>query len=121
MVLLQNCPLANKGHSLSLGKIKYGDINGFIHTHLNDFPTGEIDTKTGKPKMNIIYRMFSPADVIAFLNIVKASSDVSKTYATVITSSGDYTLKFTGNVNDIKGIKEAKDYREDYIELYRRI
>jgi hypothetical protein len=62
--------------------------------------------------------MFSPADVIAFLSIVKSStiSNISNVYAGVITSTGDYTLRFTGNQNDIVNIKTADDYKKDYIK-----
>jgi hypothetical protein len=108
----------NGGHSLSLKGINYNGINGFIHTHLDDFPTGEMDPKSGQEKINEIYRMFSPADVIAFLSIVKSStiSNISNVYAGVITSTGDYTLRFTGNQNDIVNIKTADDYKKDYIK-----
>lgn len=108
----------NGGHSLDLRGINYSDINGFIHTHLNNFETGKI--VNGKPEINEIYKIFSPADVIAFLKIAKASTDISKVYATVITSSGDYTLKFTGDVNDIKGLKKPNYYRADYINMMKK-
>lgn len=106
----------NGGHSLDFGGISYNNINGFIHTHLDNFPTGEIDKISGLPKIYEIYRMFSPADVIAFLAIAKQSNNVSKVYATVITSSGNYTLKFTGNTSDITGLKTADAYKKDYIK-----
>lgn len=108
------------GHSLDLKGISFKDINGFIHTHLDDFPTGEIDKVTGMEKVNKIYRMFSPADVIAFLSIAKQSKDVSKVYGTMISSSGHYTMRFTGNQNDIVGIKSASEYRRDYIKAMRK-
>jgi len=110
----------NGGHSLDLSGISYSNINGFIHTHLNNFETGEIDVKTGNPKINEIYRIFSPADVLAFLAIAKRSTDISNVYATVIASSGDYTLKFTGNQSDIKNLKDAEDYRADYINMMKK-
>lgn len=40
----------------------------------------------------------------------------TKLNATVITSTGNYTLRITGNKNDITGLKETKDYRDDYTE-----
>ena len=111
-------PVINGGHSLTLEGINYADITGFIHTHLNDFPTGRI--VDGKEEENQIYRIFSPADVIAFLKIVKASTNPSSVYATVITSSGDYTLRFAGNVSDITGLKTAKEYKTDYIDKMKK-
>lgn len=108
----------NGGHSLDLSGISYSNINGFIHTHLNNFETGRI--VDDKPEINEIYRIFSPADVIAFLTIAKRSTDISNVYATVIASSGDYTLKFTGNQSDIKNLKDAEDYRADYINMMKK-
>lgn len=113
-------PVVNGGHSLDLNGISYSNINGFIHTHLNNFETGEIDVKTGNPKINEIYRIFSPADVLAFLAIAKRSTDISNVYATVIASSGDYTLKFTGKQSDIKNLRDAEDYRADYINMMKK-
>lgn len=112
-------PIKN-GHSLDLTGISFRNINGFIHTHLDDFETGKFDEETGLPEVNEIFRMFSPADVIAFLSIAKISTDISQVYATVITSSGDYMLRFTGNQNDITGVKLANDYKEDYIKYMKR-
>lgn len=112
-------PIKN-GHSLDMKGINPATIDGYIHTHLNNFPTGEIDPKTGQEKINQIYRIFSPADVIKFLQIVKASQNPKKAYAIVITSTGDYTLKFTGDKSDIKGLKTAKLYEEDYIDYLDR-
>lgn len=111
-------PVINGGHSLSLEGVSLKNSMGFIHTHLDDFETGKI--VNGLPEVNQIYRIFSPADVIAFLSIAKQATDVSKVYATVITSSGDYTLKFTGDKNDITGLKNAKAYEKDYIKYMDR-
>ena len=110
----------NGGHSLSLAGVDKSRINGFIHTHLDDFPTGRYDENTGAPEMNEIYRMFSPADVIAFLDIARLSSNTDNVYATVITSTGRYTLRFTGNPSDIVGLNSANSYKADYIEYMDR-
>ena len=109
---LQRLNPINNGHSLSLGGLEYENLNGFIHTHLDNFATGKI--VDGSPEINQIYRIFFPADVIAFLGIVKESTNAGNVYATVISSSGDYTLRFTGDTSDITGLKSADDYREDY-------
>ncbi len=110
----------NGGHSLDLDGLSYANLNGFIHTHLDDFPTGKIDNITGLPEINEIYRIFSPADVIAFLNIAKNSNNLADVYATVLSSTGDYTICFTGNVNEIPVLKTAKEYRADYIAKLKR-
>jgi hypothetical protein len=64
--------------------------------------------------------MFSPADVIAFLDIARLSSNTDNVYATVITSTGRYTLRFTGNPSDIVGLNSANSYKADYIEYMDR-
>jgi hypothetical protein len=104
----------NDGHSLSFGNLLYKNINGFIHTHINDFQTGRI--VDGKTEINKIKRMFSPADVIAFLGIVSHSTDISKVFGAMNSSTGDYVLKFTGNKNPILGLKAAEDYENEYIK-----
>ncbi|RPD97532.1 hypothetical protein EGM88_08565 [Aureibaculum marinum] len=113
----------NGGHSLDI-KIDRDNTTGYIYTHLNDFPTGKTDPKTGRPFINKIKRMFSPADVIKFLQIAKYTEynniPLSSVYGTMVSSSGTYTLKFTGNTADIKDLKTAEEYESDYIKLMKK-
>ena len=109
-------PLREGGHSLDL---KVGsNTKGYIHSHQNDYETGKI--VNGLIEINQPIRMFSPADVIQLLVIAKktliSNIPLDEVYGTIISSSGNYTLKFTGNIDDIVGIKSADDYLDIYID-----
>ena len=110
-------PVNSSGYSLDLTGTNYATIFGFIHTHLNNFPTGKI--VDGQGEINEIYRIFSPADVITFFKIIKASDNISQTYATVISSFGDYTLRFTGKKSDIVNVTTASEYDLDYRKIMK--
>lgn len=112
----------NNGHSLNIPV----DANtvGYMHTHLNDYNTGKTDPKTGWEIIEQPIRMFSPADVIKFLQIVKNTKyngvPTQFTYGTMISSSGNYTLRFTGDVDfDFSHLKPAKDYEADYEKIIK--
>lgn len=110
----------NNGHSLDL-PINRNTTAGFMHTHLDDFLTGEIDKKTGRPKENRPIKMFSPKDILSYLKIIKNTKfngiPLSSTYGTMVSSSGTYTLRFTGNPNDVPNSFnfDNKEY-EEYIK-----
>jgi DNA-binding transcriptional MerR regulator len=112
----------NNGHSLIIPIDRLSTV-GFMHTHLDDYLTGEIDEKTGLPKKNKPIRMFSPADILKFLQIVKNTKyngvPLSSVYGTMVSSSGTYTLRFTGNPNDISNSYDLnKEEFEEYYERY---
>ena len=101
----------NDGHSL-----KFPHKNnrlGFMHTHINNFIKG---TDVIKP-----IRMFSPADLKEFLNLVRLAHfnnrDISKVYGTMVTKEGVYTLKFLGD--NIQDLSIAFDPDDDK-ELFKR-
>lgn len=106
----------NNGHSLEI-PIDRNTV-GYMHTHINDFLNGKIDKTTGEPLMDKPIKIFSPADVIKFLQMVKNSKyngvPTHLVYGTVIASIGNYTLRFTGNIDDITGLGTAKSYKSDY-------
>jgi len=93
-----------------------------MHTHLNDFLTGKIDPKTGDEELKKPIKIFSPADILKFLQIVKNSKyngvPTHLVYGTVIASTGNYTLRFTGNPDDIIGLGSANSYRADYKKYF---
>ncbi len=39
-------------------------------------------------------------------------------YGTMISSEGNYTLRFTGNVEDIVGVKSVVEMEADYLEYF---
>ncbi|MDQ8748663.1 hypothetical protein [Elizabethkingia miricola] len=77
------------------------NLRGFLHTHVKKTSVvidGEVVEAEGVD-------MFSPADVERFLEIVKFSSDQGRplddAFGVMVSSSGNYTLKFTGDKNQI--------------------
>jgi len=110
----------NNGHSLDI-PVNTNTV-GYMHTHLNDFLTGKIDPKTGDEELKKPIKIFSPADILKFLQIVKNSKyngvPTHLVYGTVIASTGNYTLRFTGNPDDIIGLGSANSYRADYKKYF---
>lgn len=76
-------------------------IKGYMHTHIDDAPNGE--TKGIK--------MFSPADASYLMDLVKNAQNqghpLSDVYGTMVTSTGNYQIRFTGNQYQIKTFTEA--------------
>ncbi|RBW57581.1 hypothetical protein DS884_11040 [Tenacibaculum sp. E3R01] len=114
-------PQTTNGHSASFNTDR--NTRGYMHTHLNDFETGRIVnglTEEIKP-----IRIFSPKDVLQFLQLVKYSRfngvPTHLVYGTLISSTGNYTLTFTGDVNfDASGLKEARDYDAGYEKYFTK-
>ncbi|OSY87009.1 hypothetical protein WH52_13160 [Tenacibaculum holothuriorum] len=113
----------NGGHSLKI-PIDRSTV-GYMHTHIDDFLNGDIDKKTGEPLMDKPIRMFSPQDILKFLHIIKNtkynSVPIHLVYATMISSKGNYTLRFTGDVNfSTSHIKTAEEYKEDFTKYFTK-
>lgn len=91
------------------------DTKGYIHTHQNDYETGKYND-AGDPEIKKPFRMFSPADVNALMELAKlrSSGDYSDLYGTMISSYGNYTIKFTGTAADIKTGFEGPEWRKSY-------
>lgn len=77
------------------------NLRGFLHTHVKKTSVvidGEVYEAEGVD-------MFSPADVERFLEIAKFSAAQGRSlddiFAVMVSSSGNYTLKFTGDKNQI--------------------
>lgn len=103
------------GHAMNLAPIRTRDAEGYTHTHLNDYvlPNGKL--------ANII-RIHSPADLIKFLLIVKTAVNGSTKYVDVISKTGNYTLRFTGDKHHITGLKPKAAYSriyEGYMTLHK--
>jgi len=92
----------NNGHSLKIPIYRNVSV-GFMHTHLDDFLTGKMID--GVPELAMPIKMFSPNDIFNFLRLVKNTKfngvPLSSVYATMVSSKGIYTLRFTGNPNDV--------------------
>ena len=108
------------GHSLIIPV----DSNtvGYMHTHIDEYNAGDTDGD-GIDNMEKPIKILSPADIIKFLQIVKNSTyngvPTHLVYGTMISSSKTYTLRFTGNTDNIisSNIKPAEFYKKVY-KLY---
>jgi hypothetical protein len=111
----------NEGsNSLSLPKSdlpENKDITGYMHTHVNDRTftnsDGYEETRTG-------IKMFSPADVGYFMDMLSnaqaAGRPLGDVYAIMVSSSGTYEMRFTGNQYQIKTFTAAqiKGFKDSY-------
>ncbi|HIC8755267.1 TPA: hypothetical protein ACW72O_001031, partial [Elizabethkingia anophelis] len=92
------------------------NTKGFTHTHLNDKESDKANEdyliEIKKP-----IRMFSPADVNTLMSIIdknKTDTDFSQYYGSMISSSGNYIIKFTGTASDIKTGFDTDEWRKKY-------
>jgi hypothetical protein len=95
-----NSSSSENANSLSLGD-PTSDMIGFLHTHINDYTDDDGTTHTG-------FKIFSPADVIYFNQLVALAQQngipLDTIYAVMVSGTGTYELRFTGNVNQIKTV-----------------
>ncbi len=115
-----------KGKNVEV-KIKRKETIGYMHTHYDDYRDG-----MGNIVSNI--KMFSPADVLRFLNLVGNAKtlepyNILKTkdvFGVMVSSEGTYMLKYYGtqNPNDVKwireGTKKADDFEKKYNEYFKK-
>lgn len=92
------------------------NTKGYIHTHLNDYLTGTFN-ENDEPEIRQPIRMFSPADVNTLMTMAQfaADGDYSDLYGTMVSSTGNYTIKFTGTAADIKTGFDSDDWQTAYI------
>ncbi|MDD5150271.1 MAG: hypothetical protein PHC28_07275 [Flavobacterium sp.] len=80
------------------------NFKGGIHVHINPYPSGKFRAD-GSPIMSVPIPMFSPTDINVFLetlvNTKTNNIPIADVYCTMVSSSGTYTLKFTGNIADV--------------------
>lgn len=115
----------NDGHSLKF-EISPNMV-GFMHTHLDKFNTGNYD-ENNNPEFKKAIQMFSPNDVLRFLELVQNANtnpniNIADVFGVMITSKGNYTLKFNGSVNNINtnfSPDDLKDSFKEYIDDFGR-
>lgn len=80
------------------------DMIGYVHAHLDNYDSGQIDPD-GDPVIRQPIRMFSPADIGTFLQLVKNAQSnnisIDSVYGVMVSSDGTYQLRFTGDPNQI--------------------
>lgn len=113
-----NASSSDDSNSLTLGD-PTSDMKGFLHTHVNDF-------EDSNGAMRIGFKIFSPADVIYFNQMVALAQQngipLSNIYAVLISGKGNYQIRFTGNANQIKTAytNTKKEYNEMYINYFKQ-
>ncbi|GAA4149247.1 hypothetical protein GCM10022217_00910 [Chryseobacterium ginsenosidimutans] len=102
----------SNSNSLTLGD-PTADMTGYLHTHVNDFEDSE-------GRMRIGFKIFSPADVIYFNQMVGLAQQngipLNSIYAVMVSANVNYQIRFTGNVNQIKTM--YTNTKEQYNEMY---
>lgn len=105
-------------NSLTLGH-PTPDMQGYMHTHSNNFT---VVNEQGYEEERIGFKIFSPADVIYFNQLVALAQQNGKSldeiYAVMVSGTGTYQLRFTGNINQIKTV--YTNTKEEYNEMYKK-
>lgn len=100
--IFTNLDVYPNGHSLSIPVLT--NMVGFIHVHTKEYETGKFDSE-GNPIITIPIKMPSPNDIITFLKLLLNAEDndipLKDIYVTMLSNTGNYTLRFTGDINDI--------------------
>ena len=95
----------------------YKDIKGFLHTHPNDYEDSEGRMRKG-------FKIFSPADVIYFNQLVRNAKDnnlpLDNVYGVMVSGTGIYQIRFSGNANQIKTTytNTGDEYNRMYINYF---
>lgn len=108
-----NASATEDTNSLTLGE-PTADMKGYMHTHPNDFEDSEGNMRIG-------FKIFSPADVIYFNQMVALAKQngtpLEDIYAVMVSGKGNYQIRFTGNVNQIKTSYTNTKY--EYNAMYK--
>ena len=113
-----NAGATNNANTLSLPSVVTNTyIKGFIHTHVNNYKF--LDAQGYETDMNGI-KMFSPADIAYFMDLVKnaqtTGQPLNNVYGVMVSSLGNYQIRFTGNQYQIKTFTDAQT--ETYKDLF---
>ncbi|WP_407847949.1 hypothetical protein [Chryseobacterium sp. KCF3-3] len=99
------------------------NIKGYMHTHVDDFTY--YDTTEGADATRYGIKIFSPADVSYFMDMIKNAkdnfNDLGEVYAVMVSSSVNYQIRFTGNEYQIKTFTDADAIalKKSYFEFMR--
>lgn len=109
----------SNGYSLKIPVTQ--STTGYMQTHIDQINKGDLNGD-GLDDFEVPVKMFSPQDIIMFLKIAKntKSNGIPQhlAFGGMVFSTGHYQLRFTGNPDDIVGIKTAKEYEEDYKKYF---
>jgi len=113
-----NAGATNNANTLSLPNVETNTyIKGFIDTHVNNYKF--LDAQGYERDKNGI-KMFSPADIAYFMDLVKnaqtTGQPLNNVYGVMVSSLGNYQIRFTGNQYQIKTFTDAQT--ETYKDLF---
>ncbi|MCL1665445.1 hypothetical protein M2T78_14345 [Elizabethkingia ursingii] len=104
-----NASATETANSLRLPDAKQNNIKSYSHTHVDDYKYTDSD---GNEIIRTGIKMFSPADVSYLMDMLQNAKDrginFSDVSGTMVTSSGTYTLRFTGNEYQLKSFTETQ-------------
>ncbi|MCX8534700.1 hypothetical protein [Chryseobacterium luquanense] len=109
-VYKDNAGSTNNANTLSLPSVETNTyIKGFIHTHVNNYKF--LDDQGYETDKNGI-KMFSPADIAYFMDLVKNAKETGQplndVYGIMVSNLGNYQIRFTGNEYQIKTFTDAQ-------------
>lgn len=99
------------------------NIKGYMHTHVDDFTY--FDTSEGADATRYGIKIFSPADISYFMDMIKNAKDTNvalgNVYAIMVSSSVTYQIRFTGNQYQIKTFTKAEKetLKKSYFEFMK--
>lgn len=92
----------NGGHALEL--LISNNMIGYLHSHINSYEGTDVNGD-GIPDLIMPIKMFSPSDLIKFLELLENANNnnipLIDIYGSMYSSYGNYTLKFTGDINSV--------------------
>ncbi|WP_353148616.1 hypothetical protein [Chryseobacterium sp.] len=99
------------------------NIIAYMHTHVDSYTTinaeGDEETRTG-------IKMFSPADISYFMDMLRnaqaAGRPLTDVYAVMVTSNGNYQIRFTGNQYQLKNFttQQLEDFTKSFKEIMKQ-
>ncbi|AWM13734.1 hypothetical protein DI487_07560 [Flavobacterium sediminis] len=103
---------------------------GYIHSHINRYEVPD-SNGDGIPEEVKPIKMPSPGDVIKFLILLQNADNngipLSDVYGSMYSAVNDYTLKFTGdiqdvlaNINNLRTLKNNKTLDKKYMEYFKK-
>lgn len=101
------------------------DMLGYVHSHIDSYDSGQVNPD-GDPLIRQPIKMFSPADIGVFLKLVKNAQNnnmpIAGVYGAMVSSEGNYQLRFTGDPNQININFDwnADRMTKDYIAYFKK-
>ncbi|MCO6174885.1 hypothetical protein NHF50_07480 [Flavobacterium sp. NRK F10] len=119
---------ADGGHALDIPI--NSNMIGYIHSHINRYEVPD-SNGDGIPEEVKPIKMPSPGDVIKFLILLQNADNngipLSDVYGSMYSAVNDYTLKFTGdiqdvlaNINNLRTLKNNKTLDKKYMEYFKK-